>query len=141
MSQSWPGPGPVEVQRSADEPGLRQSALIAYVLMLAACVAGIPALLAVILAYIRRTDAAGTVWYGHFQNVITVFWTIFAATIIGFATFPLVLGAFFSGGAWPPPSALAIPVIFWLVGFPVLALWFLYRMIKGLVRASDGRPY
>lgn len=140
MSQSWPGP-PLVKEEPADEPGLRQSALIAYVLMLAACVAAIPALVAVILAYIRRIDAAGTMWYGHFQNVITVFWAMFVATIIGFATFPLAFGAFLSGGVWPPVSALVIPVFVWLIGFPLLALWFLYRMIKGLVRASDGRPY
>lgn len=141
MSLSWPGPDPADAREPVDEPGLRQSALIAYVLMLAACVAGIPALLAVILAYIRRTDATGTQWRGHFQNVITVFWTMFAATIIGFATFPLALGAYLSGGFWPPISALAIPALVWLIGFPLLALWYLYRMIKGLVRASDGRPY
>jgi uncharacterized membrane protein len=142
MSQSWPGPGPAEPHTALEEIDLKKSAIIAYVLMLAACLVGITAIIAVILAYVRRVDSAGTVWHSHFRNVTSVFWTIFAAALIGLATFPVALGAYLSGGGgWPPLPAFVLPVLVWVVGFPIVAVWFLYRMVRGLVRASDGRPY
>lgn len=142
MSQSWPGPGPVIVRRVADEPALRQSVMVAYALMLSACVVGVTAPVAVILAYIRRAESVGTVWHSHFRNVITVFWSLVAAVVVGLATFPLALGAYLSGGfGWPIVPALAIPLLVWAIGVPVLALWFLYRMVRGVIHASDGRPY
>ena len=141
MSQSWPGPDPAETPAASDGH-LRQSAMIAYALMLSALAIGFTALIAVIFAYIRRTDAVGTIWESHFRNVIVVFWTMCVAAVIAFVTFPIVVGAYLSGAfAWPPLPALVAPMLFWMFGFPIIALWFLYRMIKGLVRATDGRPY
>ena len=75
---------------------------------------------AVILAYIKRGEAAGTIWESHFNNVIHTFWI------------SLIIGA------------IAFPLCFVLVGIPIMGLlivWFLYRTIKGLVRALDDRPY
>jgi len=67
------------------------------------------------------------------------------ALVIGFATFPISLfslaALFESDFAWPAASALAFPLLAWMLIFPVLFIWFLYRMIRGLVRAADDRPY
>ena len=39
---------------------------------------------------------------------------------------------------------VAIPLCFVLVGIPIvfaLAIWYLYRNVRGLIRAIDGQPY
>lgn len=74
----------------------------------------------VILAYVQRGDARGTVWEGHYEAIISTFWIC------------LVVGV------------VAIPLCFIGIGFLVLAgliIWFLYRVIRGLVHALDSKPY
>lgn len=142
MSETSPSPFAVAPPKGVDEEGLRQMAMIAYGLLLAACVVGVTSIVAVIIAYIKREDARGTVWQSHYRNVIVIFWVMFAAFVIGLMTFPLALGLFFAKDfAWPWLSALSLPVLFWLLVFPLLAIWFLYRIIRGLIRASDNQAY
>lgn len=73
-----------------------------------------------ILAYIKRDEARGTIWESHFSNAIQTFWISLAGLVV------------------------AVPLCFVVIGFPILAvvvLWFLYRTIKGLIRAIESRPY
>jgi uncharacterized membrane protein len=145
MSDMPPAPvaaSPVPPQGSTEDTSLRQMAMLAYGLMFAACVTGLTAIPAVIIAYVKRNDALGTVWQSHYRNVIVVFWVMLAAFLAGMMTFPIALGLLFAHrDAWPFLSAFSLPVLFWLVAFPLLALWFLYRMIKGLIRASENRAF
>jgi uncharacterized membrane protein len=107
---------PVTTDESA-----RGTAIIAYVLYLL----GWPTLhlatiVAVVLAYVKRGDVRGTIWESHYDNIINTFWTT------------LVLGIVFG----------LLCIVF--IGIPLiiaLGIWFLYRAIKGLVRAIDNRPY
>ena len=136
-----PVPGPGETQHS----GLRTTAMICYVLYLVAFINGLTAIIGVIIAYIKRSDAAGTVWESHFNNLIFVFWVMLAAFVVGLATLPISLfslaALFEQDFAWPAISALAFPLLAWMLIFPVLFIWFLYRMIRGLIRAGDDRAY
>lgn len=105
----------IDKQRSA-----RTHALICYTLALLSCITGITGVIALIWAYIKRGDAIDTPMYGHFNNVISVFWVSFFMFIIGFIT-----------------------TIFF-VGYLILAatlFWVLYRDIKGLIRAMDNKPF
>ena len=119
--------------------------MICYVLYLVAFINGLTAIIGVIIAYIKKPDAIGTVWESHFKNLIVVFWVMLAALIIGLVTFPISLlsmGALYDGDfVWPALSAFALPLLLWIFIFPVLIIWFLYRMIRGLIRAADDRPY
>lgn len=100
---------------------LRSSAVVGYVLYLVgwptchlATIAGL------ILAYIRRDEARGTIWESHFRNLIETFWIALVVAIV------------------------AIPLCFIVIGIPILfglAIWVLYRTIKGLIRAIDDQPY
>ena len=106
---------------SRSDESFRGTAILAYVLYLL----GWPSLhlstiVALVLAYVQRGDSRGTIWESHFSNVIETFWI------------SLIVGI------------VAIPLCFIGIGFVVLALlfvWFLFRTIKGLIRAIDGRPY
>ena len=105
----------------AAESDTRIMAIIVYGLYLVGwpCL-HLPTVAGLILAYIKRDDARGTIWESHFANQIEIFWV------------SLVIGI------------VAIPLCFFLIGIPILALlvlWFLYRTVKGLVRAIENRPY
>ena len=110
-----------DVQGSRSSEGLRGSAIIAYVLYLVgwptlhlATIAGL------VLAYIQRGDARGTMWESHYNNLIETFWIALVVLVV------------------------AIPLCFVIIGIPLLlglAIWVLYRTIKGLVRAIENQPY
>src|ERR1700733_1926799 len=57
-----------------NDESLKLTALIGYGLFLLALVNGVTALAGVVLAYVMRGNARGTVWEGHFTNLIHVFW-------------------------------------------------------------------
>ncbi len=100
---------------------MRTLAIVVYGLYIGALFTGGTAgLIGVILAYIQRNEARGTVWESHFENAIRAFWIWFIIMVVGVVT------------AW------------FLVGFVVMAgafAYFLYRTIKGLIAALDSRPY
>ncbi|HEX3673732.1 MAG TPA: hypothetical protein VHU87_05615 [Rhizomicrobium sp.] len=106
---------------AVSEGSFRTTAVIGYLLFLV----GWPCLhfstvMGLVLAYVQRGDSRGTIWESHFSNMIEVFWISLLLTIV------------------------AVPLCFVGVGFLLLAftiVWFLYRTIKGLIRALDGRPY
>jgi uncharacterized membrane protein len=116
MADTMPGTAPV-----ASQTDHRVLAIIVYGLYLVGWpFLHMPTIAGVILAYIKRDDARGTIWESHFDNQIETFWI------------SLVVGI------------VAIPLCFFVVGFPILIgvfVWFLYRSIKGLIRAIENRPY
>jgi uncharacterized membrane protein len=113
ISQS---PAPV----ATDESG-RGTAILAYVLYLIGWpTCHLSTIVALILAYVKRGEMRGTIWESHFDNIISTFWIT------------LVLGIVFG----------LLCIVF--IGIPLiiaLGIWFLYRAIKGLVRAIDNKPY
>lgn len=137
-----PAPGPA----AADLKGL---VIVCYFLFLLACINGFTAIIGVVIAHMRRRDAAGTVWQGHLDNLILVFWVLIAALLIAALSFPLGLWANFSYQLFThpivfffwPPWFLIFPFLFGLVVLPVLVIWYFYRVIRGLVRAAEARPY
>ncbi|MEA3120974.1 MAG: hypothetical protein QOH33_515, partial [Paraburkholderia sp.] len=71
---------------------------------------GVSGLVAIIIDYLKRPDAAGTPYAVHFQWQIRTFWFGLVGYLIG--------------------GVLAIVAI----GFPILAavsIWMLYRIVKG----------
>lgn len=104
---------------------LRTTLIVIYGLNLAALLAIIvpPAvvtpLLAVILAYIKRGDARGTLWENHFAFAIRGFW----AWLIVLAVSLLLLSAFVG-----------------IIGLALLPLWWLMRCVGGLQRALERKP-
>ena len=129
------------------EEGARIAILIVYGLYLLALVNGITGIAGVVLAYIKRGDARGTVYDSHYSNAIATFWIVLVA---GVALTVIALEAIFGTviffarpdaafGSWQPAALLLLPLV-WL-GFAALFVFYLYRTIKGFIRAMDGRPY
>jgi len=142
MSESSPqGATPPQIS-AADTSNLRTLAMVCYVLFLLACVNGLTAIIGVIIAYLKRADAAGTVWHSHFASLILVFWVMATAALVVLLSWPLSFGWFFANGyvlLWPP--AFALPLLLGFILFPILAIWYLYRVIRGLIRAGEDKPY
>jgi uncharacterized membrane protein len=120
---------------------LRGHAIAAYVLFLLAWMNGITAIIGVILAYVKRREAAGTIWRSHFDNLILVFWVVVGGFFLGLLTWPVTLGVLVV--QWPVfwPPAFTLPLLFAAVAFPLLVFWSFYRTIRGLIRAIEERAY
>jgi uncharacterized membrane protein len=134
-----PAPG------AAQQSGLKTTVMVCYVLYLVGFINGLTTIIGVIIAYIKRSDAVGTVWESHFRNLILVFWVMFAAFVVGVATFPVLFYAIAtlaeSDFSWSAISALAFPLAALMLVYVGLFIWFLYRMIRGLIRAAEDRPF
>lgn len=83
---------------------------------------GIPSILGVILNYVFRGDVRGTWLESHFRWQIRTFWFAFGWAVLGavvLATvvlFPVALGIWFG-----------------------LAIWVIYRVVRGWLSLRDGR--
>ncbi len=88
---------------------------------------GWPSIIAVILNYVKRSEARGTWLESHFDWQIRTFWwallwalivaavsAVLAIVIIGFAT--------------------------WAVGMFALGVWAIYRVARGWLRLKDRQP-
>jgi uncharacterized membrane protein len=136
-----------DTSQSPTAASLRLAALLSYGLMLVACANGFTGLVGVVLAYVKRDDARGTIYESHFSNIITVFWSVVAIVVVFVAAAGAGAIYFFAG----VPDAhrfmrLHLPEI---VGGGIVlccagvafAVWYLYRIIKGLLRALEERAY
>ena len=71
------------------------------------------------MAYVKRNEMAGTIYHDHMQFLIRTFWVSLIGGLIG----------------------LVLSLV--LIGIPILiavGIWYLYRMIFGLVRLLDNKP-
>jgi uncharacterized membrane protein len=88
---------------------------------------GLPSIIAVIMNYIRQSDARGTFLESHFRWQIRTFWfALLWAFVILAVSFPLVL-------------LLGLGVVTYIVGFVVLAVWVIYRIARGWLALREHR--
>ncbi|MGF6758420.1 DUF4870 family protein [Paraburkholderia sp. GAS334] len=80
---------------------------------------GLTALVAIIINYVKRSDVAGTPYEAHFDWQIRTFWWGVLGHVIGMALFIVLIG---------------VPIL-WAV-----AIWMLYRIIKGWLYLYDNKP-
>jgi uncharacterized membrane protein len=110
-----------QAQPAPTHESLRGTAILCYALFLLGWpTVHITTVVALVLAYVQRGEARGTPWESHFSNLIETFWVGLIVAIV------------------------AIPLCLVFIGIPILfgvAVWVLYRTIKGLVRAIESRPY
>ncbi len=145
MSDTPPASDP-QPQQGTD---LRLLVIVCYFLFLIACVNGLTALIGVVIAHSRLRQSAGTVWHGHFENLILIFWVLLAALLIAMVSWPLGVWALFAAFIFQhspsvliwPPWLFIFPLLFSVVVFPVLVVWYFYRTMRGLVRAAEARPF
>ena len=93
--------------------------------VIGAFLTGWPSIIAVILNYVKRSDARGTWLESHFRWQIRTFWfgLLWVGLCICFVIFTLGLGILL---VWLPLG--------------IVALWFIYRVIRGWTALSARRP-
>lgn len=116
-----------EVVDSPRNDSLRKIALIDYALHIAGPILsmGILSVIALIINYIKRDDARGTIYESHMNWMIRTFWWTLFWVVVTFLPMLLL-------------TVLSFGLLHFLFVVPVL--WYLYRMIKGVVRLLDSRP-
>lgn len=84
---------------------------------------GWPSLVAVVLSYLKRGDAAGTFLASHFRWLIRTFW---------FALPWALLGALL----WVTFLLIPVAILVWAV----TGVWIVYRIARGWIALVQGRP-
>lgn len=79
---------------------------------------GLPTLIGLIMAYVKREDFAGTIYREHMDLLIRTFWYSLLFSILGAITTWLYIGF----------------VILFAAG-----VWYVYRLVRGFVRMYDGK--
>jgi uncharacterized membrane protein len=84
------------------------------------------AIVVIVLASSRQNDAAGTIHQSHFANISTVMWVnlVAALLLIAFTWITFGIGVIIT---WPL--------------YLVLLIWTGFKLIKGMMRLSEGVGY
>ena len=73
----------------------------------------------VIMAYVKRDEAQGSIYASHIDYLIKTFWVSLVGTVLGTFTILILIG--------------------WLI-LLVTAIWFIYRVVVGLIKLNEDKP-
>ena len=104
---------------SQDLEKARNLTQIVYVLYAASIFAGITAIVAIIINYLKRDEVAGTWLESHFRWQMRTFWFSIVWCVIGWIT--IIIG---------------IGFIIW----GIAGIWAIYRIVKGMLNFYDNKP-
>jgi uncharacterized membrane protein len=91
--------------------------------IIGAFVFGVPSIIAVIINYIKKGEATGTILESHFRWQIRTFWFGLLWCVIGWMLFITILGI---------PLAIAV--------FFAAGVWAIYRIARGWLALRDLQP-
>jgi uncharacterized membrane protein len=107
--------------KSAEElAGLKNITMVVYLLQALSFLWGLTAIVAVIVNYVKRDDARGTVFESHFDWQIRTFWWGLLWAVLGML---LIVAA-----------GLGFLVMF------VAWIWAVYRVVKGWLKLTENKP-
>ena len=112
-----------DVQIAVKSAQLKQLTMIIYILYALSAFIGITGLAAIIINYIKREEAAGTLYESHFTWQIRTFWF----TALWLVVYGLLI-----------ITIIGIPIAWIMIA--LLGLWVGYRVIRGWVALSGARP-
>ena len=98
---------------------LKTVTMVVYALQALSFIWGLPAIVGVIINYIKREDARGTVYESHVEWQIRTFWWGLLWVVLG--------------------VLLAVVLVGFVVMF-VAWIWMIYRVIKGWLKLIEGKP-
>jgi len=102
-------------------------ALVAHGFPPIAPLGGIVGIIAIIMAHVKRGEAAGTWLASHYRWLIRTFWFSVLWGVVGAIVFAVLL------------IVLIGPVIALAIWFAT-AIWVLYRLIRGYVLFNNSQP-
>src|SRR6266404_1025181 len=88
---------------------------------------GLPSIIAVVMNYARQSDARGTFLESHFRWQIRTFWFALLWVLVILAiSLPLML--------------IIVGIFTLWIGYVLLGIWVIYRIIRGWLALRDQRP-
>ena len=106
--------------KSAEElAGLKNIVMVVYALQALSFLWGVTAIIGVIIAYVKRDDAAGTLYASHFDWQIRSFWWALLWGVVGIVLAFVLVGFFILFATW---------------------VWMIYRVVKGWLKLNEGKP-
>ena len=97
--------------------------LMSAALVVTAFLTGWPSIIAVIMNYVKRSEAAGTFLDSHFSWQLRTFWFALLLVVIGWLLIVTIIGA--------------------VIGVPLLlgvGVWVLYRIARGWINLANRKP-
>ncbi len=98
---------------------LRTITMVTYGLYALAIFLGVSAVVGLVVAYLKRGEAGGTLYASHLTWLIRTFWLTLIGGVIGVVTTLIVIG---------------VPILF------AVGIWYIYRVVKGFLRFNDRQP-
>ena len=109
------------MERTAEQlASLKTLTMVVYGLQVLSVFVGFTAIVGVIINYVKRDEAMGTLYESHFDWQIRTFWWGLAWSVLGF----ILLFAFGLG------------LLIWFVA----GIWAIYRVVKGFIKLNDNQP-
>lgn len=91
---------------------------VTYALYASALFVGLTLLVGVILAYVKRDEMQGTLYYDHMRFLIKTFWGTLVGGIVGMILSVVGIG---------------------LVILALVYVWYIFRMVVGIVKLIDNK--
>ncbi|HFC8466307.1 TPA: DnaJ domain-containing protein [Neisseria subflava] len=104
---------------NASNSEVKNYVFIAYVTYAVGLLILFTPVVGVIMAYVKRDEAQGTIYASHIDYLIKTFWVSLVGTVLGTFTILILIG--------------------WLI-LLVTAIWFIYRVVIGLIKLNEDKP-
>jgi uncharacterized membrane protein len=108
----------MDANRSTEE-GLKNMALLCYILLAASFVVGVTSIVAVVIGHLKLPDSRGTWLESHFRWQVRTFWFGLLWSVLGLITFFIIIGYFI----------LVANVV-----------WVIYRIARGWLALAENKP-
>jgi len=104
---------------NAPSSDVKNYVFIAYVTYAVGLLILFTPVVGVIMAYVKREEAQGSIYASHIDYLIKTFWVSLVGTVLGTFTTLILIG--------------------WLI-LLVTAIWFIYRVVIGLIKLNEDKP-
>jgi uncharacterized membrane protein len=111
---------PGHVRSPQELSGLKTVTMAVYALQAVSFFFFLPAVVAVVINYVKRDDARGTVYESHFSWQIRTFWWGLVWSLVG--------------------MVLLLALGLGLIVLGVVYVWLIYRVVKGFLKLTEERP-
>ena len=99
--------------------GLKNIVLVVYALQALSFLWGVTAIIGIVIDYVKREDAVGTIYESHFDWQIRSFWWALLWLVVGMVLIFVGIGFIVLFAAW---------------------VWMIYRVVKGWLKLNESKP-
>ncbi|RKG29834.1 DUF4870 family protein [Acinetobacter tianfuensis] len=122
-----------------DKDSNRTLTIALYILYIVAIfTAGLLAVIALIINYVKRSDVQGSIFESHFTWQIRTFWWYLFWNFIAFLPFIFLFFKLNQPDAFVTMAISATAFCLSVIGLSWI--WIVYRAVRGIITVNDNRP-